>query len=939
MLVCRRNDCKILLLAVLAILSALAATSLPASAQEIDTCLECHEDDELTKNQAGSVISLYFDREQWEPSVHAAEGLDCSDCHTDLADGDFPHAEELSPPACSMCHEDEADIFAHSLHGRAVENGDPLAPRCWDCHGKHDVLSADIPESRVNRFNIPLMCGSCHKEGTPVARMYDIPQDSILTNYSLSIHGEGLYKRGLTISAVCTDCHTAHDVRDHEDSASSIHRENVAATCQKCHGRIEQVHQKVISGELWESEPHKVPVCIECHQPHEVRRVFYAEGMADRECLQCHQDPGLKMVRAGEEISLYVDETHLDDTAHRKVACAQCHIGATPSMERPCDTIVARVDCAVCHAEQVAQYNESTHGTLAARGDQDAPSCLDCHGIHDVRLKTDPRSSTYVSNVAALCAECHGEGGAADRRYTGDAGHMVENYAASVHGQAISESGLVVSANCTDCHTAHHVLPQDDRRSTIHRSRISETCSSCHQGIRETFITSIHFTGEADGDIELPMCDDCHSSHEITRTDARGFMREIVATCGKCHQDVTESYFDTFHGKVVKLGYTETAKCQDCHGSHDILPPEDPNSRLSRDNIVATCAECHEGSHRRFAGYLTHATHHDKDKYPFIYGTWLLMTILLVGTFSFFGIHTLLWLPRSIQAMRHARSLRSTSEASGAKQYRRFERLPRYLHILIIISFLGLAMTGMTLKFSYLPWAQWISHMLGGFQGTGVIHRICALITFFYFARHIVDLIGRHRRSGRSFRQFITDRESMAPNGRDLKEFVQTMKWFVGVGPRPRYGRWTYWEKFDYFAVFWGVGMIGFSGLILWFPEQFTLVLPGWFINVATIIHSDEALLATGFIFTVHFFNTHFRPDRFPMDPIIFTGRMSVEEFKEDRPREYEELVASGKLDEKLVEPMHPSMVKAFRIFGFTALTIGLALVVLIIWAELFGYR
>ncbi len=928
---------KVLVSLLFPILMALVAV--PAAAQEVEDCLMCHEDEDLTKNRDGRVVSLYIDSGTWERSVHGEQGLGCVDCHADLDGAEFPHEESLAPVDCSMCHDAEAEVYARSLHGELAAGGEPLAPICWDCHGAHDIRPPEDPDSRVNRFNIPLMCGSCHKEGSPVSRMYAIPQDSILTNYSQSIHGEGLYKRGLTISAVCTDCHTAHDVRPHTDPTSTIHRDRVAATCQKCHGRIEQVHQKVISGELWEQEPHKVPACVECHQPHEVRRVFYAEGMADRECLGCHRDPGLTTTRGDSVISLFVDEAHTRDSAHRKVTCAQCHTGATPSMDRPCATVAARVDCSICHAEQVALYAESTHGTLSARGDPDVPGCTDCHGVHDVKLKGDPRSPAYVSNVAGMCGECHGEGGRADVRYQGTIDHMVENYAASVHGQAISESGLVVSAKCTDCHTAHHVLPISDVRSSIHRVNIAQTCSKCHEGIYETFTGSIHFTGEARGEVELPMCDDCHSSHEIARTDAQGFMREIVSTCGKCHEDVTESYFDTFHGKVVKLGYTETAKCQDCHGSHDILPPDNPASTLSRENIVATCGACHEGSHRQFAGYLTHATHHDRDKYPFIYGTWLFMTVLLVGTFSFFGIHTLLWLPRSLQAMRHSRRLRAGSEAEGAKQYRRFERLPRYLHVLVIVSFLGLAVTGMTLKFSYLPWAQWISHMLGGFQGTGVIHRFCALITFFYFIRHIIHIVDSKRRAGGTWRDFFTHANSMLPNRRDAVEFGQTMRWFVGLGPRPAYGRWTYWEKFDYFAVFWGVGMIGFSGLILWFPEFFTRFFPGWFINVATIIHSDEALLATGFIFTVHFFNTHFRPDRFPMDPVIFTGRMSVEEFKEDRPREYEELVASGELEKRLVEPMHPSMVKAFRIFGFTALTIGLGLVVLIIWAELFGYR
>jgi cytochrome b subunit of formate dehydrogenase len=202
-----------------------------------------------------------------------------------------------------------------------------------------------------------------------------------------------------------------------------------------------------------------------------------------------------------------------------------------------------------------------------------------------------------------------------------------------------------------------------------------------------------------------------------------------------------------------------------------------------------------------------------------------------------------------------------------------------------------------------------------------------------------VDVVGQKRASGRSWVAFLADRGSMLPNRKDLADFIGTFKWFVRLGPRPRYGRWTYWEKFDYFAVFWGVVVIGSTGLMLWFPELFTRALPGWFINVATIIHSDEALLATAFIFTVHFFNTHFRPDKFPMDTVIFTGRVPLEELREDRPEEYEELVRTGRLESHLVEPLPAYVERGFRIFGWTALSIGLALILLIVWAEVFGYR
>jgi len=909
-----------------------------AAAQEIDDCLMCHDDSELTKISGERVVSLFVNQTKFEASVHGREGMTCVDCHQDLDGLEDEHARELESVDCTVCHDDVSEIYDASLHGREVLAGNALAPHCWDCHGAHDILRSEEEDSRVNRFNIPIMCGNCHKEGAPVARMFNIPQDSILTHYRQSIHGEGLFRRGLTISAVCIDCHTAHNVRDHEDPESSIHRDKVAGTCQQCHGRIEQVHQKVIAGELWEHEPDKVPACIECHEPHEVRRVYYNEGVSDRECLACHGREDLE-TSEGDERDLFVHEGILNRSAHDNVACIQCHTGATPSLERACSTVAPRVDCSICHAEQVEQHDRSTHGKLLARGDPDAPDCLDCHGTHNIQKHIDPESPTYVSNIADMCGECHGLGGQADIRSGETHTHgMVENYAMSVHGQAIQKSGLVVSATCTDCHTSHEIIEQKDPESSIHRTNIVDTCTKCHEGIMTEFRNSIHFIGEPRGDIQLPMCDDCHSSHEITETNVRGFMREIVSTCGHCHEDVTESYFETFHGKVVKLGYTETAKCQDCHGAHTILPTSNPASTLSRDNIVGTCAQCHESSHRRFAGYLTHATHHDKDKYPFIYWTWLFMTSLLVGTFAFFGLHTLAWMPRSIQALRHSRQLRASGNPA-AKQFRRFGRLPRYLHVLVIISFLSLAVTGMTLKFSYFGWAQAISHALGGFQGTGVIHRFAALVTFFYFIRHLLHLASLKRKSGKGWGGFLTDPDGMLPNKRDGREFTETIKWFFYMGPRPKYGRWTYWEKFDYFAVFWGVAMIGFTGLVLWFPVFFTRFLPGSFINIATIIHSDEALLATGFIFTIHFFNTHFRPDRFPMDPVIFTGRISLEEFKEDRPREYEELVAKGELEQHMVEPMPEAMVKAFKIFGFTALTVGLLLIVLIIGTVLFGYR
>ena len=272
-------------------------------------------------------------------------------------------------------------------------------------------------------------------------------------------------------------------------------------------------------------------------------------------------------------------------------------------------------------------------------------------------------------------------------------------------------------------------------------------------------------------------------------------------------------------------------------------------------------------------------------------------------------------------------------------QYERFTRLERGLHFFMILSFIALALTGMTLKFSYTRWAAIVSRLLGGYETAGYIHRLGAVIMIGIFVTHLVDLLRRRNREYGSWRALLFGPNTMLPTRKDLADFIGSMKWFLGAGPRPEYGRWTYWEKFDYFAVFWGIAVIGSTGMLLWFSEFLTRFVPGWVLNVATIIHSDEALLATGFIFTVHFFNTHLRPEKFPMDIVIFTGRMPVEEFARDKPAEYAELTQDRRLEDHLVEAYPPIVVRTIRAFAWTALALGFSMVVWIIYAMLFAYR
>ena len=264
---------------------------------------------------------------------------------------------------------------------------------------------------------------------------------------------------------------------------------------------------------------------------------------------------------------------------------------------------------------------------------------------------------------------------------------------------------------------------------------------------------------------------------------------------------------------------------------------------------------------------------------------------------------------------------------------RRFNAYHRILHIVMAVSFMGLVLSGMPLKYSHAPWAAWMMRVLGGFHNAGLIHRTCGAITLGYFAAHLLYLFYDFVKVRKLNFDFFGS-ESMVPRLKDIQDMIGNIKRFLGTGPVPQFDKYTYWEKFDYWAVFWGMGMIGVSGLLLWFPEFFGRFVPGWVFNVTTIIHSDEALLAAGFIFTIHFFNTHMRPEKFPMDPVIFTGSVSLEELKRERPLEYRRLVEEGLLERNQVSPPPFWVLPLGMLFGFIIMALGFFLLVLIVLGQ-----
>jgi cytochrome b subunit of formate dehydrogenase len=271
----------------------------------------------------------------------------------------------------------------------------------------------------------------------------------------------------------------------------------------------------------------------------------------------------------------------------------------------------------------------------------------------------------------------------------------------------------------------------------------------------------------------------------------------------------------------------------------------------------------------------------------------------------------------------------------GGLQYQRFDASNRVLHGMLMFSFLGLAFTGMPLLFSDAPWALTLAAVFGGGHAAGVIHRVFASVMIACFAIHVFRLM--HRLYVKKDLEVLWGPASMTPQPRDVVEMIAHLRWFLRLGPKPRFDHFTYWEKFDYWAVFWGMGVIGGSGLVLWFPEFFSRLLPGSWFNIALLVHGEEGLLAVGFIFTIHFFNSHLRPDKFPMDPVIFTGRVSRHELADERPAELERLVRTRTLEELEVDPA-PGWVGPFaKGVAVVAVTLGLIMVGLILFAVLFA--
>ena len=385
-----------------------------------------------------------------------------------------------------------------------------------------------------------------------------------------------------------------------------------------------------------------------------------------------------------------------------------------------------------------------------------------------------------------VCGGCHE-----------DPPELLTGYLGSEHSRALLVSGLVMAPSCSDCHGAHDVFAKDDERSAIAWSAVPETCGSCHQLILDSWVEgSAHGRAWSDGQLEAPTCVTCHTSHTIQEPTSDDERRAFPENCGTCHEDSLLSFRGSFHGHATNLGYVSAAICSDCHTPHANLPADDPRSSVHPDNLGATCGNCHGEVPAGFLTFDPHSDPADPERDFAVHVVWMFMHGLLLAVVGFFLVHDSLWLQRSIVG--RMRGELEPWPTEGERWVRRFDRKGRRMHLIVVITFLLLALTGLPLKFHDAAWAQDLARVFGGVATTSFLHRVAALFTFGYFFFHLIDV--SYQAWFKKERGLFMGWRSMTPRWKDFTDLFSNFRYFLYMGKKPEFDRWTYWEKFDYFA-------------------------------------------------------------------------------------------------------------------------------------------
>ncbi len=590
------------------------------------------------------------------------------------------------------------------------------------------------------------------------------------------------------------------------------------------------------------------------------------------DCLDCHD------VAVGEVGGTY--DSAMAFSIHVDLDCTDCH---TAIEELPHADSLAKPLCGDCHAEEADVYQ--WHGRLKVEECQDIPCCSDCHGKHDILPSSAKNSRVNPLHLPETCGRCH-EDIDLTTKHEMLYGKTIQLYQSSVHGKA-SLGGVYLAATCNDCHssggTAHKILGPGNKESAINHFNIPHTCGKCHKNVEMDFWEGIHGKKVARGETDSPVCTNCHGEHGIiSPSDPRSQVsptRVAEATCSPCHESAflnekygvpsgrLETWVDSYHGLKSRAGDVTVANCASCHGAHRILPHTDPTSSIYPDNLQKTCGNCHPGISLAMAETPIHNTPgiSQTPLASLIANVYIIMIVLVIGVMV---LHWLIDLRKQI----HLVNLK--------KQVKRMTWNEVWQHFFLMISFITLTVTGFSLRFAEAGWVQLLFGWEGGFPVRGIIHRVAAVIFIMTTFWHLMYLTTRRGHL------FLKD---IFPAKKDITQFFGMMLYNLGVRKEmPRFGRFSYVEKAEYWALVWGSVLMIVTGFMLWFDNIAIQWFPKGFLDVMLVIHYYEAWLAALAILVWHMYSTVFSPNVYPMNPSWFTGKMPEEWYQHEHPEDPE---------------------------------------------------
>jgi formate dehydrogenase gamma subunit len=488
-------------------------------------------------------------------------------------------------------------------------------------------------------------------------------------------------------------------------------------------------------------------------------------------------------------------------------------------------------------------------------------SCASCHS--DI---TEKHPDNNVAAQPVNCAKCHVK--------------ESESYGLSVHGLAAAR-GEKTSATCSDCHDGHTVLPPTSPDSPLHFSKLVQTCGNCHDQAAQDVAESVHGKAVAAGHRDAPTCTDCHSEHKIVALKGSAPMKISAEVCSNCHasermntkynlpSDRVKTFFESYHGLAAQYGSTLAANCASCHGVHKILPSSDPRSTINKAHLVETCGKCHPGATDNFAQSKVHIDAANAGAGLGAKLNWRVRQIyigLIVTVIGGMLLHNgMLFVKKALARYRIAKL---TIVRMNLHQ--------RWQHTVLGLSFVVLAVTGFALKFP----DSWIAKALGSNEPfRRWAHRVAAVVMLGVGAWHLFYVI-RTKEGRQLLRDFL-------PRKKDVADVIGSVRYLAGLTPKkPKFARFGYTEKMEYWAVVWGTIIMGVTGLLLWFAVAATKFMPRWVVDIALTIHYYEAILACLAILVWHFYHVIFDPDVYPVNWAALNGKVSAHWQEEGHPLE-----------------------------------------------------